>query len=73
MAATYTKGLVNANDFAQRLKLRLGTAYTVSQGFDGSNNACVLVQGSAGQLGTNNVLVQFTGSGKHLSKYHRWY
>ena len=62
MATFYTKGIVSANAFAQRLKLRLPSTFTVTQGFDTSNNACVLVQGSAGQLGTNNLLVQFTGS-----------
>lgn len=57
-----TKPTVAANAFAQRLKLRLASTYAITQSFDTNNNPCVLIQGSAGQLGSNNLLVQFTGS-----------
>lgn len=60
--ATFTKGIAEANDLAQRLKLRLASPYVVTQSFDTSNNPCVLIQSAAGQLGTDNLLVQITGS-----------
>jgi hypothetical protein len=57
-----TKQIITANVLAQRLKLRLASPFVVTQSFDASNNPCVLIQDTSGRIGTNNLLVQVTGS-----------